>query len=87
MEILDVDRLTLPLQVRPRRDGDRFVPFGNRSAQKVGKFLTRAKVKSEVLIVEDQERIVWVAPVRLSQEVAITPETQQVVQLELLEEA
>ncbi len=87
VEILDVDRLTLPLQVRPRRDGDRFVPFGNRSAQKVGKFLTRAKVKSEVLIVEDQERIVWVAPVRLSQEVAITPETQQVVQLELLEEA
>lgn len=85
-ECMDLDRLSMPLSVRPRQVGDHFIPLGKRSAQKMGKFLTKAKVKKEVLIVEDQQRIVWVAPIRLSQEVRIRPETQNVVQLELLEE-
>jgi tRNA(Ile)-lysidine synthase len=85
VEYLDLDRVQPPLIVRTRRPGDRFQPLGMRSEKKVGKFLTTAKasrdLREQVLIFADRERIVWVCPIRLSDQVKVRESTQRILQL------
>lgn len=82
VEYLDLDRLRPPLAVRPRRAGDRFRPLGLAGQKKVGKFLTTAKVppkqRQRVLVLEDADRIVWVCPVRISEDVKVTGQTRRI---------
>ncbi len=79
-EYLDLDRVGRPLIVRHRRPGDSFRPLGQRGPKKVGKFLTTAKVppnqRERVILFDDGRRIVWVCPVRISEEVKVTPQTR-----------
>jgi tRNA(Ile)-lysidine synthase len=53
--------------------------------KKVGKFLTTAKVprdlRERILILADRERIIWVCPVRTSEQARITESTHHVLQL------
>jgi tRNA(Ile)-lysidine synthase len=86
VEYFDLHKVTLPLHVRGRRPGDRFVPLGRRQAQKVGKFLSRADVgaldPSDVVIVaDDGETILWVCPVRMSDAARVTPRTGKVLEI------
>ena len=85
IEYLDLDRVKLPIVVRTRRPGDRFQPLGMAGEKKVGKFLTTAKVprdlREQILIFADRERIIWVCPVRISEQAKITDRTQRVLQL------
>jgi len=87
IERFDLDKLKLPLFVRSRQDGDRFWPLGLAGKKKVGKFLTAARVPEEirqnVLIVADREKIIWVWPIRISEETKITDETQKILQLQI----
>lgn len=82
---LDCDRLSPPLVVRARRPGDRIRPLGQDQDKKVGRLLTDARIppetRGDVLVVEDGERIVWVCPVRMSDQVKVTRTTRQVVRL------
>jgi tRNA(Ile)-lysidine synthase len=84
-EWLDLDGLRPPLVVRRHRPGDRFRPLGQASDKKVGRFLIDARIpregRDEVLVVEDQERIVWLCPVRISDTVKVTEATRRVVQI------
>jgi len=88
VEQFDLDRLKLPLTVRPRKDGDRFIPLGLPEEKKVGKFLTAAKVPEEIrqkaLIVADSEKIIWIWPVRISEQAKITSDTKEILQLQIL---
>ena len=85
VEYLDLDRVEQPMVVRTRRPGDRFQPLGMMGEKKVGKFLTTAKVsrdlREQVLIFADRERIVWVCPIRMSEQVKVTESTQRILQL------
>jgi len=85
VEYLDFDRIGSDFVVRGRRQGDRFVPLGLPGEKKVGKFLTAARVPEEtrrqVLIVADQEQILWVCPVRISERVRITDRTRRILAL------
>ena len=84
IEWFDLDKVELPLEVRFRRAGDRFVPLGFEGQKKVGKFLTAAKVPREkLLIVADSERIIWVWPIRISEQAKITGRTQKILQLQI----
>ena len=82
---LDWDRLKAPLLIRTRRSGDQFHPLGLAADKRLGKFLTDARlpqeVRDHVLVVEDQEKIVWVCPVRISEQGKVTEATRQVVRL------
>ncbi|MHC4805194.1 MAG: tRNA lysidine(34) synthetase TilS, partial [Planctomycetota bacterium] len=73
--------------VRFRRAGDRFIPLGLRAGKKVGKFLTAAQVPQQIrqrlLIIADSEKIIWVWPVRLSEQTRITGETRKILQLQI----
>jgi tRNA(Ile)-lysidine synthase len=90
VEKFDLGRVKLPLVVRFRGAGDRFMPLGLRAEKKVGKFLTAAQVPQQVrqklLIIADSEKIIWVWPIRISEQAKITGETRQILRLQIQEE-
>jgi tRNA(Ile)-lysidine synthase len=89
IESFDLDKLKPPLIVRPRQDGDKFWPLGLKAEKKIGKFLTAEKVPQEIrrkaLIIADSEKIIWVWPIRMSEQTKITNTTQKVLQLKVFE--
>jgi tRNA(Ile)-lysidine synthase len=87
-EQFDYDKLEPPLTIRFRSDGDRFVPLGMDNEKKVGQLLTDAQVPQEVrdnvLVVNDAQKIIWVWPIRISEQVKITEMTKRILQLSIL---
>jgi tRNA(Ile)-lysidine synthase len=85
IEWFDLDKVKLPIAIRSRERGDRFVPLGLRGGKKVGKFLTAAKapqeIRKKVLIVADAEKIIWVCPVRIGEQVKVTSGTRKILRL------
>jgi tRNA(Ile)-lysidine synthase len=91
VEWFDFDKLKLPLEVRFRRAGDRFWPLGLKAKKKIGKFLTGEKIpqknRRKLLVIEDAEKIIWLCPVRLSEQTKITANTGKVLQLKVSSQA
>jgi len=89
VEWFDFEKLKLPLKIRPRRCGDRFWPLGLAGEKKVGKFLTTAKVslalRRKLLVIADSEKIIWLCPVRISEQTRVTGETKTVLQLKIID--
>lgn len=87
VEWFDADEVTLPVTVRFRGDGNRFVPLGMDNEKKVGQFLTDAQVPQEVrnnvLIISDAQKIIWVWPIRISEQAKVTDETKRLLQLNI----
>ncbi len=87
VEWIDAARVRGPLRIRARQVGDRFQPIGMPGEKRVGKFLCRRDVppalRREVCIIEDEEGIIWVAPVRLDRRCRVTKSTTHVVKLGL----
>jgi tRNA(Ile)-lysidine synthase len=87
VERFDSDKVKLPLVVRFRQAGDRFWPLGLAGEKRVGKFLTAARVpqqmREKMLIVADAEKIIWLWPIRISEQARISNETQKVLQLQI----
>jgi len=87
IEWFDLDKTKLPLTVRKRRPGDRFVPLGQIAEKKIGKFLSAQRipypVRREVFVIEDREKIIWIWPVRISEQTRITSNTRKILQLEV----
>ena len=87
IEWFDLDKTKPPLFVRFRRAGDRFVPLGQSAEKKLGKFLTAQRVphgiRRDVFVVADGEKIIWVWPVRISEQSKITGQTQKILQLQI----
>jgi len=91
-EWFDLDKLRLPLVVRFRKAGDRFWPLGLAGEKRVGKFLTAGKVPQEtrrkLLIITDSEKVIWVWPIRMSEQAKLVagtlgPRTQKILQLQI----
>ncbi len=87
VEWFDYDRLVFPLVVRQRREGDRFRPLGLGGEKKIGKFLTSAKVGEEirrkVVVVSDKDKVIWVWPVRMSEQARVDEATRKVLRLRI----
>ncbi len=87
VEWFDFDKMKSPLLVRFREGAERFWPLGSAGEKKVGKFLTAAKVPQELrrklLIIADSEKIVWVWPIRMSEQARITDGTRKILQLRI----
>ncbi|MHC4216234.1 MAG: tRNA lysidine(34) synthetase TilS, partial [Planctomycetota bacterium] len=87
VEWFDFEKVTEPLIVRTRMTGDRFWPLGHAAEKKVGKFLTAAKIRQEIrqksLVVADAEKIIWLWPVRISDQVKVTTKTKKILQLRI----
>ncbi len=91
VEWFDFEKIQQPLIVRSRRTADKFWPLGLPGEKKVGKFLTAEKVprqmRKKLLIVADSEKIIWVCPIRMSRQAAITRDTRKVLQLKITDTA
>jgi tRNA(Ile)-lysidine synthase len=87
IEWFDLEKVMLPLTVRHRCSGDRFVPLSQSTEKKLGKFLTAQQVpyeiRRQVIVVTDDEKIIWVCPVRMSEQSKVTDETRKVLQLQI----
>ena len=83
--LVDAGALTGPLTVGPIGPGDRMRPFGMQGTRKVSDILIDAKVparvRSQVPVVRDGERIVWLAGVKSSEDYRVGPRTSRTVRL------
>ncbi len=87
IEWFDFDKIKQPLMVRLRKEGDRFIPLGQKAEKKIGKFITDQKVpdeiRSKILVISDTEKIIWLYPIRISEQTKKTPETKNILQLQI----
>jgi tRNA(Ile)-lysidine synthase len=87
VEWFDLDKLKLPLVVRSRQPGERFIPLGSTEEKKVGKFLTAQRVpqriRKKTLVVCDSKKTIWVWPIRISEQAKITGETRKILRLQI----
>ncbi|MCZ6680248.1 MAG: tRNA lysidine(34) synthetase TilS, partial [Candidatus Poribacteria bacterium] len=84
----DLDRIQFPLQLRNRRAGDRFQPFGMAGTKKVKDLLIDAKVpqheRVRVPILVSGDQILWVVGHRTSERFKVGSETKRLLYLTYL---
>ena len=82
----DMDRLSLPLTVRPVLAGDRFKPLGAGGSQKIKKFFIDHKLsrhlRAMTAVLADQQRIIWLVGQRIDDQVKVTTKTSKVLSVE-----
>jgi len=87
IEWFEFNKIKLPVIIRLRKAGDRFVPLGLNEEKKVGKFLTAARIpqhlRKKILIVADSEKIIWLWPIRTSEQAKVTGDTRKILQLRI----
>lgn len=87
-EFVDYSKLEFPLILRQWKAGDYFYPVGmGMKKKKIKKFLTDLKLplheKEKVLVLESDQKIVWVVGYRLDERFKLTPHTTQVCKLHI----
>jgi tRNA(Ile)-lysidine synthase len=80
---IDCAKTALPLAIRFRQPGDSFRPLGLKGRQKLHDFYINAKVPRRrrdriPLVVDAENRILWVVGYRSSDEVKVGPDTRKV---------
>ncbi len=77
--ILDENKITYPLRIRIREDGDRFIPFGMYKEKKLKDFFIDEKVprfdRDKIPVLCDEHKILWVVGYRIDQRVSISDAT------------
>ena len=82
--VVAADPLTLPLAIRSRRRGDRFRPLGLGHRKKLQDFLVDRKIPREIrdslpLVVDGQDRIVWVVGESVAEDFRVTESSRGVI--------
>ena len=85
IEYINGDFITFPLVIRKWKDGDKFQPLGLKGTKKVSDFLTDCKVSSlerkDILLVLDNNKIIWVVNKRIDESIKITKETKRIIKI------
>jgi tRNA(Ile)-lysidine synthase len=78
---LDLDKLEFPLTLRKWKAGDRFVPLGMKSFQKLSDFFTNRKFskiqKDETWILTSGKNVVWVVNHRIDERFKVSNSTKK----------
>jgi tRNA(Ile)-lysidine synthase len=86
-QVFDAARIKGALRVRTRRPGDRFRPLGMDHARKLQDYLVDRGVpeplRDAVPLVTADEVIVWIVGHAPSSDAAVTPETEQLIEVEV----
>jgi tRNA(Ile)-lysidine synthase len=82
--VVAADPVALPLAIRSRRPGDRFRPLGMGHAKKLQDFLVDRKIPREIrdslpLVVDGEDRIVWVVGESVAEDFRVTEPSQGVI--------
>jgi tRNA(Ile)-lysidine synthase len=84
-EVIDFEKLELPIKVRIRKRGDVFVPLGSAGSTKLKKFFIDKKVPEEIRdripLLTDGKRIIWVMGFRISEDVKVSAGTKKFLKL------
>lgn len=87
-DYFDWDKIRFPLVLRNRREGDWFQPLGMTGRQKLKSFFIDHKItqqkRNEIMLLADQQAVIWIENMHLSDQVKITPETKNVLELEII---
>jgi len=85
---LDYGALRLPLMVRNICSGDRFHSLGAQGKKKLKSFFIDRKIprqkRNRVLLVADQDDIIWVGAIAVSEKARITPVTECCLKVEII---
>ncbi len=85
---IDFDKVTFPLKARYRQPGDSFFPLGMQNPKKLKEFFIDEKVprleRKKKIIIEDQNRIIWVAGMRIHEYVKVTSRTTHVLRIKIM---
>lgn len=84
---LDLDKLEFPLLIRKWQQGDYFQPLGMTGFKKVSDFFIDEKIplhqKENTWLLCSNNKIVWIMGFRIDNRFKITPETKQIVKIEI----
>lgn len=88
--ICDFELIELPLLVRNRRKGDRFIPYGMKGEKKIKDFFIDQKVPVEErdsipLVTDGRGKIIWVAGLRMDDRYRVTARTERVLKLAIID--
>lgn len=79
---IDADCILGNLEVRYRRQGDAFVPLGMKGNKKIKAFFIDEKIpnveRDKIPLVCDEEKIIWVKDMRISEQCKITEKTKNI---------
>ena len=82
---LDFDKIVQPLYLRNRRPGDILTPLGMRGSKKLQDLFVDAKIprveRDSIPIICDQEGILWVVGLRMSERGRVTSQTNKTLRL------
>ena len=85
---MDYDRISPPLVIRTVRPGDRIQPLGMKGMKKIKSVFIDEKIplhdRREIPLLLDQEAVLWIAGLRLSESVKITEKTRQILKVEFV---
>jgi tRNA(Ile)-lysidine synthase len=87
-EVVDADRLEMPLTVRLRHRGDVFRPLGSPGHCKLKEFFIDQRIPREFrnrvpIVVDKGGRIVWVVGYRISDDVKVTDATKRILKFKI----
>lgn len=84
---IDLEKLEMPLYLRPWKAGDYFYPSGMTGRKKVSKYLKDEKLslfqKDNIWVLSSQDNIVWVVDKRLDDRFKVTSETTKILKINL----
>jgi tRNA(Ile)-lysidine synthase len=87
--LIDLDKLSLPLTIGYRKEGDKFIPIGMKGTKKLKDFFIDEKIskfeRGKILIFRDQEKIVWIGGLRLDERLKIDEQTKNVLSIRIEE--
>ena len=87
IEYLDLQKLELPLILRPWRVADYFYPLGLNKKKKLSKYFKDLKLslidKEKIWVLESNLKICWVLGLRLDDRFKITDKTNEILKVEL----
>jgi tRNA(Ile)-lysidine synthase len=86
---VDADKVTFPITLRKYIKGDRFFPYGMNGSKLVSDFLTDLKVnlfdkRSQLIIADATENIIWLVGRRTDERYAITKNTHTLLKIEMI---
>jgi len=84
---LDLDKLEFPLLIRNWQQGDYFQPLGMTGFKKLSDFFIDEKIplheKENIWLLCSGQKIVWILGLRIDNRFKITPQTKQILKIEM----
>ncbi|MBN1474388.1 MAG: tRNA lysidine(34) synthetase TilS [Syntrophaceae bacterium] len=86
---MDFDKVSPPLVLRNRRNGDWIEPLGMKGRKKIKDYLIDEKVpralRDKMMLIADADSVAWIEKKRLSERVKITSKTKNILEVRIID--